>query len=134
MRREGSADGFFRHWALVLVAVGGAVAEAGLLTLVAPAARPIASQVTALPALGAYHDLRWLFADSQPWPVFAVVVLAVLLARAAMDTALLRLAWPSQGAGERPRPKAGRAFVSCLALTLLAWVLLSPVATLAFGV
>ena len=43
---------------------------------------------------------------------------------------LLRLAWP-RGA---PRPRLGRAFVSCAALTLLAWLLLSPAATLAFGV
>lgn len=133
MRRAEDDDGFLRHRGLVLVTVGGALAEAGLLALLAPAARPVAPQVTALPVLAAYHDLRWLFADSQPWPVFAVVVLAVLLARAGLDTVLLRLAWPGR-AGPRDRPPARRVFWSCLALTLLAWVLLSPVATLAFGV
>jgi hypothetical protein len=135
--QDGTA-GFFRHRALVLVAAGGAVAEAGLLTLVAPAARAVAPQVTALPALSAYHDLRWLFTDGQSWPVFALVVVAVLLARSGMDTLLFRLAWPIQEAGREigqlPRPGSGRVFWSCLALTLLAWVLLSPVATLAFGV
>jgi hypothetical protein len=123
------AEGFLRHRGLILVAAGGAVAEAGFLTLVAPAARPVAPQVTALPALAGYHDLRWLFADSQSWAAFAGVLLAVLLARAAIDTALLRLAWP----GQLRAPKLSRAFGSCLALTALAWLLLSPAATLAFG-
>jgi hypothetical protein len=140
MRMQDGTAGFFRHRALVLVAAGGAVAEAGLLTLIAPAARAVAPQVTALPALSAYHDLRWLFTDGQSWPVFALVVVAVLLARSGLDTLLFRLAWPIQEAsqetevGQRARPRSGRVFWSCLALTLLAWVLLSPVATLAFGV
>jgi hypothetical protein len=130
MRAELPAEGFLRHRGLILVAAGGAVAEAGFLTLVAPAARPVAPQVTALPALAAYHDLRWLFADGQSWLAFTGVFFAVLLARSAMDTALLRLAWP----GGSQAPKPSRAFGSCLALTALAWLLLSPAATLAFGV
>src|ERR1700691_3406632 len=129
MRVEHYAEGFFRHRALILVAAGGAVAEAGLLTLVAPDARPIAPQVTALPALAAYHDLRWLFADSQSWPTFVGVLVATLLLRAALDTLLLRLAWP----GGKQAPRVTRVFWSCFALTALAWVLLSPVVTLAFG-
>ena len=52
----------------------------------------------------------------------------MLLARAAVDMALLRLAWP-RGC---PRP-AWAALLSCMALTLLAWVLLSPAVTLTFG-
>ena len=106
------------------------MAEAGLLTLLAPAARPIAPQVTSLPALAAYHDLRWLFADGQSWVGFAAVFTAVLLARSAVDTALLRLAWPR----ELEVPRLSRAFGSCMALTALAWLLLSPAVTLAFGV
>jgi hypothetical protein len=124
------AEGFLRHKGLILVAAGGAVAEAGLLTLLAPAARPVAPQVTALPVLAAYHDLRWLFADSQSWLGFAAVMVATLLVRSAVDTVLLRLAWPR----EAKVPGVGRTFWSCLALTALAWLLLSPVATLAFGV
>jgi hypothetical protein len=130
MRMGLPAEGFLRHRGLILVAAGGAAAEAGLLTLVAPAARPIAPQATALPALAAYHDLRWLFADSQSWLGFAAILTAVLLARSAMDTVLLRLAWPQ----ELRAPRVSRAFFSCLALTSVAWLLLSPVVTLAFGV
>jgi len=130
MRAGLPAGGFLRHKGLILAAAGGAVAEAGLLTLIAPAARPVAPQVTAIPVLAAYHDLRWLFTDSGSWLGFAGIMLAVLLVRAAVDTALLRLAWPGE-----LRPLAlGRAFCSCMALTGVAWLLLSPAVTLAFGV
>ena len=130
MRAGLPAGGFLRHRGLILAAAGGAVAEAGFLTLIAPAARPIAPQATAIPVLAAYHDLRWLFTDSGSWLGFAGITLAVLLVRAAVDTALLRLAWPR----ELSAPGLGRAFWSCLALTALAWLLLSPAVTLAFGV
>jgi len=130
MRAGLSAGEFLRHKGLILAAAGGAVAEAGLLTLIAPAARPVAPQVTAIPVLAAYHDLRWLFTDSGSWYEFAGITLAVLLVRAAIDTALLRLAWPR----ELRAPALGRAFWSCMALTAVAWVLLSPAVTLAFGV
>jgi hypothetical protein len=130
MRAGLPAGGFLRHKGLILAAAGGAVAEAGLLTLIAPAARPVAPQVTAIPVLAAYHDLRWLFTDSGSWYGFAGIMLAVLLIRAAVDTALLRLAWPRE---LRP-PALGHAFWSCMALTAVAWLLLSPAVTLAFGV
>jgi hypothetical protein len=124
------AEGFLRHRGLILIAAGGAVVEGGLLTLLAPNARSVAPQVTALPSIAAYHDLRWLFTDTQSQLWFGGLVAAVLVARAALDVAMLRLAWP-RGV---PAPRASRAFVSCAALTLLAWVLLSPAVTLAFGV
>jgi hypothetical protein len=130
MRTELPAEGFLRHRGLILVAAGGAVAEAGLLTLVAPAARPLAPQVTSVPSLAAYHDVRWLFVDNQSWLWFAGLVVGVLIVRAALDVALLRLAWPR--ALEPPR--LSRSLASCAALTALAWLLLSPAATLAFGV
>jgi len=106
------------------------VVEGGLLTLLAPNARSVAPQVTALPSLAAYHDLRWLFTDTQSWLWFGGLVAAVLITRAALDVTMLRLAWPRG----LPAPRVSRAFVSCAALTMLAWVLLSPAATLAFGV
>jgi hypothetical protein len=130
MRTGLPAEGFLRHRGLILVAVGGAVTEGGLLTLLAPAARPVAPQVTSVPSLAAYHDLRWLFTDSQSWFWFAGLVAVVLIVRSALDVALLRLAWP----GELPPPRLSRSFASCAALTALAWLLLTPAATLAFGV
>jgi hypothetical protein len=130
MGTELAAEGFLRHRGLILTAAGGAVVEGGLLTLVAPNARSVAPQVTALPSIAAYHDLRWLFTDTQSWLWFGGLVAVVLVARAALDVIMLRLAWPRG----LPAPRISRAFVSCAALTLLAWVLLSPAATLAFGV
>src|ERR1700760_3400311 len=123
------AEGFLRHRGLILTAVGGAVVEGSLLTLLASNARSVAPQVTALPSLAAYHDLRWLFTDTQSWLWFAGLVAAALVARAALDVTMLRLAWPR---GIRA-PALSRSFVSCAALTLLAWVLLLPATTLAFG-
>ena len=130
MRTELPAEGFLRHRGLILAAAGGAVVEGGLLTLLAPNARSVAPQVTAPPSLAAYHDLRWLFADGQSWPWFVGLVILVLAARSALDVTLLRLAWP-RGI---PAPRVSRAFVSCAALTALAWVLLVPAATLALSV
>jgi hypothetical protein len=130
MRTELPAEGFLRHRGLILAATGGAVAEGGLLLLAAPAARSVAPQVTAIPSLAAYHDVRWLFADNQSWLWFSGLVVAVLVVRSALDVVLLRLAWP----GHLPAPRPGRAFLSAAALTVLAWVLLSPAATLTFGV
>jgi hypothetical protein len=123
------AEGFLRHKGLILAAAVGAVVEGGLLTLFAPNAKSVAPQVTALPSLAAYHDLRWLFTDSQSWPWFAGLVAAVLVARTVLDAALLRLAWP-RGV---PAPAPGRALASSAGLTLLAWLMLTPAATLAFG-
>jgi hypothetical protein len=130
MPAEPPAEGFWRHRGLILVAAGGAVTEAGLLTLVGPAARPLAPQVTAVPSLAAYHDVRWLFADTQSWLWFFGLVAAVLIARSVLDATLLRLAWPR----DLPAPKASRSLVSFAALTAVAWMLLSPAATLALGV
>jgi len=50
------------------------MAEAALLSFLAPSARPLAPQVTALPPLAAYHDLRWLFAFNQSWLGFTGTV------------------------------------------------------------
>jgi hypothetical protein len=134
----GVGGGFLSHRGLIALAVGGAVAETGVLTLVAPGARPLAPQVTALPPLAAYHDLRWLFAFGQSWPSFVAVLTVVLIARSALDAALVRLAWPREGASRDqvpvPPPRFMAAFWSCAVLTLLVWVVLSPVVTLMFGV
>src|SRR6201995_4806656 len=96
MGTELPAEGFLRHRGLILTAAGGAVVEGGLLTLLAPNARSVAPQVTALPSLAAYHDLRWLFADTQSWLWFAGLVVLVLVVRAALVMALLRLPRPAR--------------------------------------
>jgi hypothetical protein len=124
------AEGFLRHRGLIALAVGGAAAEACLLSIVASAARPLAPQVTAFPPLAIFHDLRWLFGYNRSASGFALACAGLILARAVVSTALIRLAWPRQ----LPRPSWRAAFARCAGYAVTASVLLSPVVTLLFGV
>jgi hypothetical protein len=131
------AGAFFRHRGLIAFSAGGAMAETIVLSFVAPSARPLAPQVTALPPLAAYHDLRWLFAFNQSWLGFTAVLMLLVLARAAVDAVLVQLAWPAQpdpGTPSLPRPRFLTSVVSCAVLTVLVGLVLSPVVTLMFGV
>jgi len=127
---------FVRHRGLIAFCAGGAMAEAALLSALAPAAAPLAPQVTALPPLAAYHDLRWLFAFGHAWPGFTSVLVLLLLARSAADAIMLLLAWPCSPGGSAPgspRPRFLPSMVSCAVLTVLVWLVMSPVVTLMFG-
>ncbi len=124
------AEGFLRHRGLIALAIGGAVAEAWLLTVFAPVARPIAPQVTALPPLAVFHDLRWLFGYNRSWYGFGLAYAGLVAGRAAISTVLIRLAWPRR----LSRPAWAATFGRCAAFTVVAGVLLSPVVTLLFGV
>jgi len=156
--------GFFRHRGLIAFSAGGAMAEAIVLSFLAPWARPLAPQVTALPPLAAYHDLRWLFAFNQSWLGFTAVFMVMVLARATADAVLIQLAWPvPPGSGEPgpglagpippgsglgldgvgapghglpilPRPRFLTSVLSCAVLTVVVGLVLSPVVTLMFGV
>jgi hypothetical protein len=131
------AGAFFRHRGLIAFSSGGAMAETIVLSFLAPSARPLAPQVTALPPLAAYHDLRWLFAFNQSWLGFTAVFVLLVLARAAVDAVLVQLAWPNQldpGMPSLPRPRFLTSVVSCAVLTVLVGLVLSPVVTLMFGV
>ena len=137
MQEAGLAGAFFRHRGLIAFSAGGAMAEAGVLSYLAPSARPLAPQVTALPPLAAYHDLRWLFAFNQSWLGFTVVLVLLVLARAGVDAVLIQLAWPRQLDPTVPglaRPRFLTSVVSCIMLTVLVGLVLSPVVTLMFGV
>ena len=79
-RPEGAA-GFLAHRGLIAFATGAAMAEAGLLIAVAPAARALAPQVTALPPLAVFHDLRWLYSAQRSWLEFALLLAGLVLAR-----------------------------------------------------
>ena len=80
------------------------MAEAGLLIAFAPAARGLAPQVTALPPLAVFHDLRWLYSAQRYWLQFVLLLAGLILARAAVNSVLVRLAWPTTG--EAPAPLA----------------------------
>jgi len=137
------AGAFFRHRGLIAFSAGGAMLEAGVLSFAAPWARPLAPQVTALPPLAAYHDLRWLFALNQSWLGFTGVLVLILLARSAVNAVLLLLAWPNPsdgrtaelaGAAGIERPRFLGSVLSCALLTVVVWLVLSPVVTVMFGV
>src|SRR5271154_4339800 len=137
MRKARVAGGFLRHRGLIAFSAGGAMAEAAVLSYLAPFARPLAPQVTALPPLAAFHDLRWLFAFNQSWLGFTVVLVLLVLARAGVDAVLIQLAWPRQPdttLPSVPRPHFLTSLVSCIVLTVLVGLVLSPVVTLMFGV
>jgi hypothetical protein len=124
------AEGFLRHRGLIAFAAGGALVEACLLTALAPAARPLAPQVTALPPLAVFLDLRWLFGYNRSWYGFLLAYAVLALARALVSTVMIRLAWPRH----LPALTWGGTFVRCTVFTVVASVLLSPVVTLLFGV
>jgi hypothetical protein len=137
MRDDYLRYGFFRHRRLIAFAAGGAAAEAVLLSIVAPGARPLAAQGTALAPIAAYHDLRWMYAWQQSPLLFALTATGVFVARSALDAALLRMAWPlpvEDARTKMPGPPSMRAaFASCAALTALAWLMQAPAVTLTFG-
>jgi hypothetical protein len=124
------AERFLRHRGLISLAVCGASAQACLLAVLAPAARPLAPQITAIPPLAVFYDLRWLFGYNRAWYGFVLMYAGLVLVRAGLSTVLIRLAWPRQ----LPSPRWGATFGRCVLFTMVAGVLLSPVVTLLFGV
>jgi len=122
-------DRFLAHRGLIAVCCGTAVAEAGLLVLFAPAARGLAPQVTALPPLAIFHDLRWLYSAQRSWLWFALLLAGLVAARSALNTVLVRLAWPVH---RTPPPLA--ALRGALVVTTLVCLLMSPLVSLTFGV
>src|SRR5215472_6721676 len=128
-RANRRGDRFLAHQGLIALCCGTAMAEAGLLVVFAPAARGLAPQVTALPPLAIFHDLRWLYSAQRSWLWFALLLAGLLAARSALNTALVRLAWPAY---LTPPPRA--VLRGALVVTTLACLLISPLASLTFGV
>src|SRR5215469_3576701 len=124
------ADGFWHHRGLIAFSAGCTLVEAAVLTALAPAAKSLAPQITALPPLAVYHDLRWLFGYNRSWLQFAAGVVVLLLGRSALNTVLVRLSWPRDVRAPRP----ALTFAVSLAFTLVAGILMIPIATLVFGV
>jgi hypothetical protein len=106
------------------------MAEAGLLVALAPDARVLAPQVSALPPLAIFHDLRWLYGAQRSWLTFCLLLAGLIVVRSAVNTGLVRLAWP---AGQ-PAPAAVAALGWALAVTAFACVVMSPIVSLTFGV
>src|SRR6516165_12047752 len=103
-RPSARSDRFLAHRGLIALCCGTAMAEAFLLIVVAPTARALAPQVSAIPPLAIFHDLRWLYSTQRSWLWFGLLLAGLLVARSALNTAMVRLAWPAYLA--RPRPLA----------------------------
>jgi hypothetical protein len=129
-RPSARSDRFLAHRGLIALCCGTAMAEAFVLIVVAPAARALAPQVSALPPLAIFHDLRWLYSTQRSWLWFGLLLAGLLVARAALNTALVRLAWPAQLTP--PPPLA--ALRGAIVVTTLACLLISPLVSLTFGV
>src|SRR6266566_8147031 len=123
------SDRFLAHRGLIALCCGTAMAEAFLLIVLAPGARALAPQVSALLPLAIFHDLRWLYTTQRSWPWFCLLLAGLLVARSALNTALIRLAWPTH---LTPLPPA--ALGGALVITTLACLLISPLVSLTFGV
>jgi hypothetical protein len=89
---------------------------------------PSPPQVSALPPLAIFHDLRWLYSTQRSWLWFGLLLAGLLVVRAALNTALVRLAWPTY---LTPPPLA--ALRGALVVTTLACLLISPLVSLTFG-
>jgi len=69
--------------------------EALLVVLIGPpAAAALSPQVVAFAPFGVFHDLRWLLVYHSSWIGFVALALALVGARAVLDAALVRAAWP----------------------------------------
>jgi hypothetical protein len=106
------------------------MAEAAVLIVLAPAAKSLSPQVTALPPLAVFHDVRWLFGYNRSWLGFAAGALIIVLGRAALSTLMVRLAWPR----DLRAPRGAATFAASAVFTLVAGILMVPIVTLVFGV
>jgi len=106
------------------------MAEAVALLVLAPAAMSLAPQVTALPPLAVFHDLRWLFGYNGSWLEFVAGAFVLVAGRAALNASLVRMAWPRSLAA----PQLRALFAASLVFTVLAGLLMVPIVTLVYGV
>ena len=118
-----------RHPALVAVCAGLALVEA--IVLVAyhlPTGVALSPQLSAAPAFGVFHDLRWLMVFHAGYWQFALLLVALFVLRATIVTVLVSLAWPH----DLPPPPLRRTFVNALGFVAVSLVLLTPAATSLF--
>ncbi|HEX4775215.1 MAG TPA: hypothetical protein VFW74_00445 [Acidimicrobiia bacterium] len=119
-----------RRPALLALAAGLPVVETiALIAAGQRAALGLAPQATAIPPFGVLHDLRWLFVYTwSAWSV-ALALVALVVVRAALHTALVVCAWPD----DRPRPGLGEVARRSLVATIVGVVLVWPIVTLEFA-
>jgi hypothetical protein len=115
---------------LVALCTGAAVVETVLVGALAPASSlGLATQVSAPPPFGVFHDLRWIVVYHESWLGLALELLAFLVFRSALTALCLRGAWPHD---LPPEPLAVTARRSVL-FTVVVALLLAPWAALTFA-
>lgn len=118
------------HPALVVASAALPAIEAALLVAVGPAsAAALAPQVAAPAPYGVFHDLRWLLVYHWSWISFALLAAVLIAARAAIDVALVRAAWPRG----LDRPGWREMLRHSARFTALQTVVLLPFAVLTFA-
>jgi hypothetical protein len=123
-------DGLLNRRRLVAVCVVAAVVETVLVDrFAAPSTLGLATQASAPPPFGVFHDLRWILVYHESWLGFALELVAFVVFRSAMTTVCLHYAWPSD---VPPEPLAVTIRRSVL-FTVIAGVLLAPWAALMFA-
>lgn len=115
---------------LVAVCAGAAVLETLIVGLVAPSSSlGLATQVTAPPPFGVFHDLRWIVVYHETWLGLALEMLAFLVFRSALTLVCLRAAWPHDVPAEPLAVTTRRSVV----FTVVVALLLAPWAALMFA-
>jgi hypothetical protein len=110
--------------------VGAVVLEGIVLAVLGPSSSlALAPQVSAPAPFGAFHDLRWLAVYHDSWAGFGAELVGLLAFRTALDTAMVRLAWPA----DVPRPPLRKALFSTAGFTAVAVIALAPWTLVLFG-
>ena len=118
------------HPGLVVVCTAAAAVEALLVGAFAPTSSlGLATQVTAPPPFGVFHDLRWIVVYHESWIGLACELLAFVVFRSLLTALCLRAAWPYD---IPPEPWALTIRRSVL-FTVIVGVLLAPWAALMFA-
>ena len=112
------------------LSAGLAALEALLVVTVGPdPAVALVPQIAAPAPFGSFHDLRWLLVYHPSWLAFVAEAGLVLVLRAALDTVLVRLAWPADVALLPWRAH----FIRTLRYTAIVMAVLLPFAVLVFS-
>jgi hypothetical protein len=118
------------HQGLVVVCTAAAAVEALLVGAFAPTSSlGLATQVTAPPPFGVFHDLRWIVVYHESWIGLACELLAFVVFRSLLTALCLRAARPYD---IPPEPWALTIRRSVL-FTVIVGVLLAPWAALMFA-
>ena len=113
---------------LVALCASAAVVETVLVgALAPPSSLGLATQVTAPPPFGVFHDLRWIVVYHETWLGLALELFAFLVFRSAVTTLCLRAAWPHDLPSEPLAVTVRRSvlFTAVVGLLLAPWAVLT---------